>query len=127
MGLFTTKPRGGRTIALLSGIGIGAAAMYVLDPQGGRRRRAVARDKALSLANRTGKVVGARSRDLSNRAKGVAAEVRSAIGREGNGEGREGNGEGREGSDGPARPAGSSGSSANRATGPADFQEDGGL
>jgi hypothetical protein len=81
MSFFSTKPRGGRTIALLSGLGIGAAVMYVLDPQGGRRRRAVARDKAVSLANKTSQVVGARSRDLGNRAKGAAAEVRSALGK----------------------------------------------
>jgi hypothetical protein len=53
--------------------------MYVLDPQGGRRRRALARDKAMSFANKTSRVVGARSRDLANRAKGVAAEARSKM------------------------------------------------
>jgi hypothetical protein len=53
--------------------------MYVLDPQGGRRRRALARDKAVSFANKTSRVVGARSRDLANRAKGAAAEARSKM------------------------------------------------
>ncbi len=73
MGVMKKRSSGGRFAALLGGIGIGAAAMYVLDPQGGRRRRALARDKAVSFANKTGRVVGARSRDLANRAKGMAA------------------------------------------------------
>ncbi|MDQ6893659.1 MAG: YtxH domain-containing protein [Acidobacteriota bacterium] len=79
MGVLDTKSGGGRFAALLGGIGLGAAVMYVLDPQGGRRRRALARDKALSFANTTSRVVGARSRDLANRAKGVAAQARSKM------------------------------------------------
>jgi hypothetical protein len=79
MGVMTTRSGGGRFAALLGGIGLGAAVMYVLDPQGGRRRRALARDKAVSLANKTSQVVSARSRDLANRAKGVAAEARSIV------------------------------------------------
>jgi len=79
MGVVTTRSGGGRFAALLGGIGLGAAVMYVLDPQGGRRRRALARDKAVSLANKTSRLVAARSRDLANRAKGVAAEARSKM------------------------------------------------
>ena len=80
MGLMTSsRSGGGRIAALLGGIGLGAAVMYVLDPQGGRRRRALARDKAVSLANKTGRVVEATSRDLANRAKGVAADARAKI------------------------------------------------
>jgi hypothetical protein len=79
MGVLTNKSGGGRFAALLGGIGLGAAVMYVLDPQGGRRRRALARDKAVSFAKTTSRVVGARSRDLANRAKGVASEARSKM------------------------------------------------
>jgi len=79
MGLFVQKKSGGRAAALLSGIGIGAGLMYLLDPERGRARRAIARDKALSLASKTGDAVARRSRDIGNRAKGVAAEVRSAF------------------------------------------------
>ena len=86
MGVMTTRSGGGRFAALLGGIGLGAAVMYVLDPEGGRRRRALARDKAVSLANKTSRAVEAKSRDLANRAKGVAAEARSKMGdRGGNG------------------------------------------
>lgn len=79
MGLFVEKKSGGRIAALLGGLGIGAALMYLLDPERGRRRRALARDKAVSIANKTGNVVARRSRDIGNRAKGVVAEVRSSF------------------------------------------------
>lgn len=36
---------------LLAGIGLGAAAMYVLDPANGRRRRSLTRDKAVKARN----------------------------------------------------------------------------
>jgi hypothetical protein len=71
---------GSKAVSLLTGIGLGAALMYVLDPERGKGRRSVARDKAVALANRTGRVVARRSRDLGNRAKGLASEVRSAAG-----------------------------------------------
>jgi hypothetical protein len=71
---------GPKAMSLLTGVGLGAALMYVLDPERGKGRRSVVRDKAVALANRTGRVVARRSRDLSNRAKGVASEIRSAAG-----------------------------------------------
>jgi hypothetical protein len=51
--------------------GLGALAMYLLDPQQGRRRRALLQDR----------LTHARTvlRKLSNRAHGVAAEARHAI------------------------------------------------
>ena len=82
MGFFVEEKSGGKTIALLFGIGVGAALMYVLDPERGRRRRALARDKAVSIAAKTGDMVAKRSRDIANRAKGVAAEARSVFERE---------------------------------------------
>jgi hypothetical protein len=67
-----------RTIGiLLGGLGLGAALMYVLDPERGKRRRAIARDKALSGAHKAGDRLAARSRDVANRARGVAAELKS--------------------------------------------------
>ncbi len=64
------------------GAGIGAGLMFLLDPDRGRRRRALARDKAIHLAKSTEKTVGARSRDLGNRASGAASRIRSLIRRE---------------------------------------------
>ncbi|MDQ5858859.1 MAG: BON domain-containing protein [Acidobacteriota bacterium] len=67
---------------LLGGLGLGAALMYVLDPERGKRRRALVRDKAVRVTKKTGDSFGARSRDWKNRAKGVAAEVKSLARRE---------------------------------------------
>jgi len=67
---------------LLGGLGLGAALMYVLDPERGKRRRAVVRDKAVRVTRKTGDSLGARSRDWKNRAKGVAAEVKGLAHRE---------------------------------------------
>jgi osmotically-inducible protein OsmY len=67
-----------RTVGMLiGGLGLGAALMYVLDPERGKRRRALARDKAVRAVNRAGDRLGARSRDWRNRARGVAAQVKS--------------------------------------------------
>ena len=74
MTLFSTPSNKGRTAALLGGMGIGAALMYLLDPDRGGRRRALVRDKAARLGRLTGERFEARSRDLRNRAKGVAAK-----------------------------------------------------
>ena len=67
-----------RTLGILvGGLGLGAALMYVLDPERGKRRRAIVRDKAVSGVNKAGNRIAARSRDLKNRARGAAAEVKS--------------------------------------------------
>jgi hypothetical protein len=67
-----------RTLGILvGGLGLGAALMYVLDPERGKRRRAIVRDKALSGAHHAGDRIAAHSRDLSNRARGIAAELKS--------------------------------------------------
>jgi hypothetical protein len=53
--------------------------MYLLDPQGGRRRRAVARDKTVSALNKGGDAVRKTSRDLGNRTKGLVAKAGSRL------------------------------------------------
>ncbi len=70
----------GNAAALFGGIGIGAVLMYILDPDRGHRRRVMGREQALAFAHRTGRAVSAASRDLTNRARGAASEVRSAWG-----------------------------------------------
>ena len=76
MTLFPTRSNKGRTAALLGGVGIGAALMYLLDPDRGARRRALARDKAVRFGRVAGERLGARSRDLRNRAQGLAAKMK---------------------------------------------------
>ncbi len=59
------------------GMAIGASLMYVLDPQQGRRRRALARDKMTRAVHETGRAMGATSRDVAHRATGLAASLHS--------------------------------------------------
>jgi len=67
---------------VLLGALIGAGVMYLLDPDRGRRRRAVLRDQLVSAGHRTSDAVGATSRDVTNRARGVVAELRGRLRRE---------------------------------------------
>jgi uncharacterized membrane protein len=60
----------------------GAISMYLLDPDHGRRRRAVMRDRLASGMSRLDDATSVASRDLRNRARGVAHEVRSRFTRE---------------------------------------------
>jgi len=53
--------------------------MYLYDPRMGRRRRAVARDKLTHMGRRIDDAVDVTSRDLTNRAVGLLAEVRSVF------------------------------------------------
>lgn len=70
------------TKTLVTGIGLGAAAMYLLDPTGGKRRRALVRDKTKHLAKTVGTRAGKTGRDLRNRAQGTFYRAKSRFGRE---------------------------------------------
>ena len=82
MRIFHSDAKKNSALALLGGLGVGALLMYVLDPQRGARRRALARDKATRLRHRAGEALAARSRDLRNRSRGVAAKTRSLVHKE---------------------------------------------
>src|SRR5512145_2501113 len=69
--------------ALLTGFGMGIGLMYFLDPDRGRRRRALVRDKVTHASRVSRSAVGATSRDVANRATGVAARMRRALRRDG--------------------------------------------
>ena len=66
-----------KILALLGGVGAGALAMYYMDPERGRRRRALIRDQAIGLSNDVQQGVTGKARDLSNRAKGMMHEAKS--------------------------------------------------
>ncbi len=66
-------------IYFLGAIGAGAALMYLLDPEGGNRRRALIRDKMVKLNRKTQEAVSGRVHDMSNRAKGLLHETKSAF------------------------------------------------
>ncbi len=53
--------------------------MYVLDPKSGKRRRALIKDKAVSLAHKEGEMIARTARDLRNRAKGARHKVSQAV------------------------------------------------
>ena len=58
---------------------VGGLLVYFLDPDTGRRRRALVKDRAVNLAKEADLAIGKASRDLSNRARGTVAEARSLL------------------------------------------------
>jgi len=62
---------------LLGAAAAGAISMYLLDPDHGRRRRAVMRDRLTSGMSRLDDATSVASRDLRNRARGIAHELRA--------------------------------------------------
>jgi osmotically-inducible protein OsmY len=71
-----------KRIAFLSGIGLGAGAMFLLDPDRGKRRRALVRDKAVRVSNTSRETLEKTARDLRNRAIGVVAETKAMFAEE---------------------------------------------
>lgn len=70
---------GTNRIALFVGIGLGAALMFMLDPDRGGRRRALVRDKSVKLLRRGSREIYDRGADLRNRIAGAAAETRGRL------------------------------------------------
>ena len=70
-----------RPFTILAAFTAGALLAYLLDPQHGRRRRALLRDKLYSHAKTVQDRAPKIAKDLSNRAHGVVAEVRRLAGR----------------------------------------------
>src|SRR5438132_14073805 len=64
-------------VALVGGVGLGAALMYIFDPDRRKRPSALIRDKVEAAGNKIGDKEEKRGRDLSNRAYGVVAETKS--------------------------------------------------
>lgn len=71
----------GRLLTILGGLGAGAALMYFMDPEKGRARRAQVQDKMTGVSNDLRDGIEGRSKDLSNRAKGLLHEAKTAFGR----------------------------------------------
>jgi hypothetical protein len=66
-------------IALLGGFGAGVALMYFFDPERGKGRRNMLRDRMLKLTRVTQETVQGKTKDLSNRAQGAAIEARKSL------------------------------------------------
>jgi hypothetical protein len=65
--------------ALMIGAGVGAGLMYLYDPQMGRRRRALTRDRFIRLGHRIDDSIDVTARDFTNRAVGLWAEMQSCM------------------------------------------------
>jgi len=72
-----------RALLLLTGIGVGAAVMYLLDPDGGGGRRAMIRDKAIGIGNDVSDAMRKTTTDLGNRAQGLLHDAKDMIGTSG--------------------------------------------
>jgi hypothetical protein len=66
-----------KKIALVGGLGLGAALMYLFDPDRGRGRREVIREKAEGAANKAGEYAEKVSRDIRDRASEVVSEAKA--------------------------------------------------
>jgi osmotically-inducible protein OsmY len=70
------------TGTLLTGVGLGAALAFALDPNAGNRRRALMRDQVVRASRKTRNGLDATRRDLVNRTRGVAASARARLSNE---------------------------------------------
>lgn len=66
---------------LLIGAALGGAAMYLFDPDQGRRRRALLGDQAVRASRKLGDTADAGMRDLSNRAGALPRQAKAVFGR----------------------------------------------
>jgi hypothetical protein len=64
-------------MGFLAGMGVGAGLMFILDPQAGRRRRSLLRDRASGAMHEVREGWDVLQQDVSNRARGLAAEARA--------------------------------------------------
>jgi hypothetical protein len=62
-----------------AGLGLGTAAMFLLDPDRGKRRRALVRDKFALATRMTGECMEVTGRDLRNRTLGTLKAIQSRL------------------------------------------------
>lgn len=68
-----------RKWTLAGGLGLGAALMYLFDPDKGRRRRALVRDRAVHVYHKAADGLGYASRGVAQRARALSARTRSLL------------------------------------------------
>jgi len=66
-------------VTVVGAVGLGAALMYLFDPDRGRSRRALIRDKVGAAGNTLSDKAEKLGHDLSNRASGMVAEAKSIL------------------------------------------------
>jgi hypothetical protein len=67
------------SVLFLAGAAFGAGMMYALDPDAGRRRRALTRDQLTKARIKTRETASATARDLLHRSYGIMAVARSRL------------------------------------------------
>jgi uncharacterized membrane protein len=75
----TSMLRSSPQVTILSALGVGAALMYLLDPERGNRRRKLIMDQLTHARRTSSNTLGTTARDLRNRAQGVVASTRSKL------------------------------------------------
>jgi osmotically-inducible protein OsmY len=68
-----------RRWTIVSGVGLGAALMYLLDPDRGRRRRKLLRDRAVHVFHKTADGLCYASRGAAQSAEALSARARSLL------------------------------------------------
>jgi uncharacterized membrane protein len=63
----------------LGAASVGGLLVYFLDPDAGKRRRALVKDQSVKFLREADEAIEKASRDLSNRARGAVAEARSLL------------------------------------------------
>lgn len=71
-----------KMLAVTGALSLGALLMYYLDPEQGRRRRALAGDKVKSAGKEMSHMADVAARDATNRGRGLAARMRSGLRRD---------------------------------------------
>lgn len=69
----------GSVVAGLAWAALGAAAMYMMDPERGRRRQSLLRDKLVRLGHVACDGTRRRARDVAHRSQGLLAEARARV------------------------------------------------
>ncbi|WP_176736733.1 BON domain-containing protein [Oligoflexus tunisiensis] len=68
-----------KLLSVLTSAGIGAALVYLFDPDSGNRRRALIRERANRTVHDAQRFLDVASRDLQNRSRGVVEGMRSRL------------------------------------------------
>ena len=64
---------------ILTGLGLGLGLMYFMDPERGRRRRALVRDRITHATRGCSQTMGGMCRDLTHRSSGFLARARGVL------------------------------------------------
>jgi CBS domain-containing protein len=77
--LFCEEDFMNKGISMIGGAGLGAGLMFLLDPDRGKRRRALVRDQAIRSARKTRNATEATARDAQHRARGIVSSMKSWV------------------------------------------------